>query len=500
MCYDKRMDWPTLLVQEPTEPLHLRIRRGIRAAVQSGALHPGEQLPGIRALASLMQVNRLTVLKAVRALSRAGLLTTVKGKGVFVLSDPRLGPEARDLPESPFLEGLAEGPEPDAAPDGLQQALDAAPAPGGLSFAAGFPPPEAIPIDTIRVRLGRLLREGQAAVHLGYLPSEGDPVLLRELHELLRERGLVLGPDDRVLVTSGAQQALALCLDALQRPGESLAIESPGYVGAITACQLRRLPMVPVPVDDGGVNPDRLESALRKHELFALYTVPNFQNPTAVTQSLRRRAQILELAARRDTVIIEDDVYGDLRFGGHRVPPLKSLPGGERVVYIGSFSKSLAPGLRVGFLVASGAVAERLVRGKGATDISTCALAQGLVGDLLRTGYYRRHLVRIRRIYRERRDAMVAALAESLPEGVRFTRPRGGLHLWVMSDHPADADRLLEVSRRQGVLFSPGRLFFSDNRRSSSFRLNYASHSPEQIRDGVRRLVGCLRRLARRSS
>jgi 2-aminoadipate transaminase len=495
------MNWSTLTNPDPTEPIHLRIRRGIREAVQSGALLPGEQLPGVRELAATLHVNRLTVLKAVRVLRAAGVISTVQGKGMFVALHPKgLEPILPGMSKvGPFFEGVAEGPEKsagsrDLAADALKNTIDDALTPGIISFSAGFPPPEAIPTDVIRVRLAKLLRQDGGASHLGYASTEGLPALMVELASLLRSRGLPLGAGDRLLVTSGAQQALTLCLDALHRPGEALAIESPGYLGAIAACRLKGIPMVPVPVDGAGLNPDRLESALRRHEIFAIYTVPNYQNPTAVTQGLKRRRQILELARAHNAYVIEDDIYADLRYGGHRVSPIKSLPGGERVVTLGSFSKSLAPGLRLGFLAASGEAANRLRRFKEITDISSGTLSQALLADLLRSGFYRRHLVRVRRLYRQRRDAMLAALEISLPDTFRFTRPKGGLHLWVMSERPLDAGVLLQRCLAEGVSFAPGSLFFCDGRRSASFRLNYASHSPGQIQEGVRRLVGCLRK------
>ena len=166
----------------------------------------------------------------------------------------------------------------------------------------------------------------------------------------------------------------------------------------------------------------------------------------------------------------------------------------DRVIYLGSFSKSLAPGLRLGFLVATGPVADDLRRLKETLDVSAPALAQAVVTELLVSGAYRRHLVRVRRLYRERREAMVEALERHLPRGLRFTRPRGGMHLWVMSDRPLDAERLLVRARAEGVAFAPGSLFLGDGRRTGALRLNYASHPPRIIEEGVRRLAACIRK------
>jgi GntR family transcriptional regulator/MocR family aminotransferase len=491
-----------LLALSPDDPapLHIQIRRAIREAIRGGSLAPNQRLPGVRVLAEQLDVNRLTVLKAIRSLARAGLLTTVRGKGVFVAADvdlpPALGAGTRPriAAAGPFLEGLGlpadDGGELEG---GIKGAMDDALDAGCLSFSAGFPPEELIPADTIRRRLGRLLRGGEAARMLGYGPIEGDPALIEQVIALLRQRGLELDADDRVVVTSGAQQGIALCLEALLSRGEALAMESPGYMGAISACRARRVPLVPVPVDGAGLNPERLEGSLRRQAIGALYTVPCFQNPTGVTMGLRRRRLIMALVRKHGLFVIEDDIYADLRLGGRRTPPLKSLAGGERVIYIGSLSKSLAPALRVGFLVARRELAEELIHLKGLTDVNTSALSQALVADLLRSGFYRRHLARLRRGYRLRRDAMVMALQRHLPAGARFTRPKGGMHLWVMLDRPLDTGRLLARCRRAGVAFSPGELFFCDGRHAGCFRLNYSSHPPDRIEEGVRRIAACIR-------
>ncbi|UCF68955.1 MAG: PLP-dependent aminotransferase family protein [Acidobacteriota bacterium] len=494
------MSWKLSIAEDSPTPVHVQIRRGIREAVRSGALRPGERLTGVRPLAEELGVNRLTVLKAIRALTRSGLLTTVRGKGVFVSRRPHgLDSElalACEL-EGPFFEGVAEGPGESesarsAVADGIKSTLDDALSSEHLAFSAGFPPPEAIPTDSIRRRLNKILRSAGGWGALSYISTEGDPRLHDALRAVLRERGLVLGDDDRILTTSGAQQGIQLSLQALLQPGEAMALESPGYMGAIAACRLMRVPMIPVPVDQSGLNPERLETALKKNDVGLIYTVPNFQNPTGVTQSHRRREQILDLAVRHDALIVEDDIYADLRLGGRRIPPLKSFAGGERVVYVGSFSKSLAPGLRIGFLVAHVSLADKLRRVKEISDINTGGLVQSLLADLIGSGFYRRHLVRIKRQYRERRDAMIAALEACFPPSVRFTRPRGGLHLWVMPSRRLDASSLNERARREGVSFSPGALFFCDERRSSSFRINNSSHPPDRIDQGMQRLARCL--------
>ena len=501
------MTWTPQIQPDAPIPLHVQIRRSIRKAVSEGKLLPGQQLPKVLSLSEDLGVNRLTVLKAIQALSRAGLLNTVQGKGVFVAEHPR-GLNTDESSSSafvgPFFEGVAEGPdahEP-TAPDHLsvRATVEEGLSEGSLSFSAGFPPPEAIPVAHIRRRLNQLLRKPAAADVLGYCSTAGDPAFLDALRPMLSTRGIRLGPDEALLATGGGQNGISLCLDALLRPGQALAMESPGYMGAIAACRLRRIPMVPIPVDQRGLNPERLESALRKNEIGAIYTVCNFQNPTGVCQGIKRRQRILDLASEHDLLVIEDDIYAGLRFGGRDVAPMHSLPGGERVVYLGSFSKSLAPGLRLGFLVATGTQAEALRSHKEVNDIATGTLVQALATDLLKSGFYRRHLVRLRKLYRERRDAMVQALETHMPDGLRFSRPKGGLHLWVMADEPISIDALRAQAAKSQVAFAPGEVFFCDGRKSSAFRLNYASHPPEQIEEGMRRLADCIRQVQKEES
>lgn len=494
----------TTLDATSATPLHTQIRRGIHAAVRCGAMGPGDRLPAVRPLAGRLGVNRLTVLKAIRQLVKAGVLESVEGKGVFVARQAPVaaGGGCEAAYKGPFFEGLAEGPhthpaappvDAAAARSVFQSAVGDGTAEELIAFSAGFPPLDAIPTALIRKGLGRLLRHEDAARHLNYAETDGYGPLLEALKANLAQRGLPLGDDDQLLITSGAQQGLALCLDVFVRGAGALAIESPGYMGMIAACQMRGIPMVPVPVDRGGINPARLETVLKQHHIAAIYTVPTYQNPTGVTQSRRRRERIVELARRYDTRIIEDDTYVDMRLGGRTIPPLKAQPGGERVVYVGSFSKSLAPGLRIGYAVASGQLAADLRHFKESVDVSSGSLSQVLLADLLASGQYTRHLARCRRLYRARRDAMLASLEKHFPPEVRYTSPKGGLHLWAMIERPVDIQSLSHRCRRRGVTFAPGSYFFVDGRQAGSMRLNFAMQTPQVAEEGIRLLATCMR-------
>jgi DNA-binding transcriptional MocR family regulator len=485
-------------------PVHRQVRRAILEAIVNGGHQEGTRLPSIQKMSEMLNVNRLTVLKAVRALIQKNALRSVMGKGLFVAAHPDKrtlgGMNSEDgqglFGGERFFEGIAEGPDTVVESERVErigpfvaESLDTQ----MISFAVGFPPSGLLPVEAIRRRTNRLLLSDEAAAVLGYTGGAGDKGLIASIRDLLSKRGVVFGPDDHIIVTHGAQQALTLCLERYFQHVGALAIESPGYMGAVAACRQRGIPLVPVPVDQGGINPGRLAEALSRSEVRGVYTVPTFQNPTGVTQHLARRKRIVSLAEKHGALIIEDDTYADLRLGGKPVPPILSLEGGERVMYIGSFSKSIAPGLRVGFVAAKGDIGRELLHLKETVDISTGALSQAVVRDFIESGAYRRHLSSVRQEYRLRRDAMVEAISRMLGDVVRVVSPKGGLHLYVMFTHPVDIESLEKRCRSAGVLFAPGALFFSDGRRPSAVRLNFALHTAAVIEEGIRRLAECLK-------
>lgn len=481
-------------------PLHRQIRRSLRAVIAANDPGPSIPLPSAKALAAIFGVNRLTVLKAVRYLVAAGELRSVPGKGVYTGNPSGRTVAGDEAAERRFFEGIAEGPEfpphetegdrPEAFGRFLSQSLND----GIISFAAGFPPKEWMPTDALRRVTTRILKGDTAGASLGYAHGEGYGPLLVEIRRLLSQRGLELNDNDRILVTSGAQQAVALCLARFFDRGGALAMESPGYLGVIAACRQRAIPMVPVAVDAGGLHLRSLVAALKRPEVRGVYTVPTFQNPTGVTQLLARRKQILTLVEKRDGLIIEDDTYADLRFGGKAVPPIKSLPGGARVIYIGSFSKSLCPGLRIGFLAASGDIAQKLLHLKETADISTGTFSQAITAEFMGNGGYRRHLTAIQKEYRKRRDAMMVSLHRHLGGLVRIWPPKGGLHLFIAFERPLDMEALEARCGAEGVLFAPASLFFSDGRRPGAMRLNFAAHNAAGIEEGIRRLADCVKK------
>lgn len=374
-----------------------------------------------------------------------------------------------------------------------------------ISFAGGMPAPEGFPLERVREVCHRLLSDanaGQAA--LQYSTTEGYPPLRELVSRHLGRYGIVAGLEN-VLITSGSQQALDLLAKLLINPGDRVLVEAPTYLGALQAFSVFGAEYVSVPTDDDGLQTSRLEDALRSGPKF-MYLLPNFQNPSGVTLSLERRKMAVELADKYGLPIVEDDPYGQLRYEGDHLAPLLVLDRETRgvrrdngyhlgnVIYLSTFSKTLAPGLRLGWIVAPPEVITRLVQLKQGADLHTSTFTQVVAYEVARGGFLDEHVRCLREVYRERRDVMLEALdANFSPSwGVTWTRPAGGLFLWMRLPKGMDSRRLLEAALKEQVAFVPGDSFFapdtSAEKAARYLRLNFSNANPDKIREGIRRL------------
>ena len=349
----------------------------------------------------------------------------------------------------------------------------------------------------------RVLRQHRDSA-LQYGATEGYRPLRELLVRHMARYGIEVGPEN-VLVTTGAQQALDLVGKAFINPGDRVATEEPTYLGALQAFSTYEAHYVTVPVDDDGMCVDRLEDALRAAPKF-VYVLPNFQNPSGVTLSLARRRRLVEVCARYGTPIVEDDPYGQLRYDGEHLPSLvkldaelngcahreRALRGG--VIYLGTLSKTLAPGLRVGWVVAPAEVVAKLAVLKQGADLHSSTFAQMVAYETARGGFLDRHVKTIRRVYAERRDAMLRALDRHAPAGVRWTRPRGGLFLYLTLPPGVSADAVLKDALAAKVACIPGTAFHPLGGGTRSMRLNFSYSRPEVIEEGIARLGAVLRR------
>ncbi len=359
-----------------------------------------------------------------------------------------------------------------------------------INFAGGLPAPELFDREGIAAAFRDVLAETPARA-LQYSTTEGEPSLRTGLAARMSARGLATDADD-LLVTTGSQQGLSLLATALLDPGDTVLVEDPCYLAALQAFGLAGARVVAVPGDADGVDARALEELVVRERPKLFYTVPTFQNPTGRTLPAERRAAVAEVAARGGVWIVEDDPYGELRYEGERVPWISSYPGAEdRTVLLGSFSKVMAPGLRLGWLRAPAALRRACVVAKQAADLHTPTLNQLAAARYL-TGLDA-HVARVRDVYRERRDAMLAGLAQALPEGSTWDRPTGGMFLWARLPEPYDTTALLPKVVRHDVAYVPGAPFYAGEPDRSTMRLCFVTQTPEEIGEGLRRLGEGLR-------
>ena len=367
----------------------------------------------------------------------------------------------------------------------IREILKVTERPDILSFAGGLPAPEAFPVEAIaRAHEQVLVNEGAAALQYG--TTEGYLPLRAWIAERMRIHGLRANPE-QVLITSGSQQGIDLVAKIVLDPGDTVIVENPSYLAALQVFEGYEANVATVGSDDEGMRVDQLERALERTKAKLIYLVPTFQNPKGTTLSLERREQLVRIAREHGVLVLEDDPYSELRYRGEPLPPVAALDPRAPVVYLSTFSKTLAPGLRIGWAVGAPEVVRALTVAKQAADLHTNTLAQRAVGRLLETFDYEAHLARIRGLYGERCAAMLSALAGSFPAGTRWTHPDGGLFLWVGLPG-IDAEELLVDAVHERVAFVPGAPFFARAKDRTFLRLNFSNRPPAAIADGIARL------------
>ncbi len=365
--------------------------------------------------------------------------------------------------------------------------------PDVISFAGGLPAPEVFPVRDFQEAC-RWVLEHDAEHALQYGPTEGYPPLKDYLIEAMARYELP-AKRENILFTNGSQQALDLLGRIFINEGDKIVVGLPTYLGAIQAWNVYGPEYVTVREDDEGMCMDDLEKALKANPgAKFVYVLPNFHNPAGTTLSLERRHRLVELAAEHGAFIIEDDPYGQLRFEGEDITPIFAMHK-ENTIYLSTFSKTLAPGLRLGWIVAPERVIARLVQAKQGADLHTSTLVQYLAYDICQRGLVRAHVRKIRDVYRERRDAMLRAMEQHFPQGVTWTRPQGGLFLWVRMPECMNAEELLKVAVEEKVAFVPGHAFYPGGSDGHCcMRLNFSYSAPPIIEEGIRRLGRAMKR------
>jgi len=460
-------------------PVYLQIAGAIRAQVESGALATGEKLPTIRSLAERLDVNRDTVAAAYEALAAEGVVDAQVGRGTFVRG---LRPRLRAA--SPLALALSRHAERLLELDRARVAYGAGR--GAIPLHALKPDPRHFPLDGFRRSLARVLAEGGAEL-LTYGDQQGFLGLREVLAERLRASGQLVGPESIVLC-QGASQGIALSLRLFADTDAAVAVEEPTYPNALAAIAGCGLRAVPVPMRGGVADLDALDRALAKPEVRAFYTIPTFHNPMGTSTPLEHRKEVLALAARHGKAVIEDAYEMDLRYAGRPVPTLAGLDEDGLVVQLLSFSKSLFPGVRAGAVVARGRQVDALLALRHAADLGGALPLQAALADFMRSGAYDRHLSAQRKRLRARRDALLESLAQELPAGATWTKPEGGLQLWLELPAPLESREVYADALREGVLVAPGFQFLTDSRPSRGLRLSIGQADEGELREAVRRL------------
>ncbi|MBN2547995.1 MAG: PLP-dependent aminotransferase family protein [Anaerolineales bacterium] len=363
-----------------------------------------------------------------------------------------------------------------------------------ISFGGGMPAPDVFPIEEFREACDRVLKD-YGAQALQYGPTEGYKPLRELIVRHTARYGIEVTPDN-ILVTSGSQQALDLLGKILINPGDCILVESPTYLGALQAWAAYGAEYVTVPMDEYGMITDALEEALRSGPKF-IYVLPNFQNPSGVTLTLERRKKVIELADRYGVPIVEDDPYGQLRYEGEHLPSIVVMDSqgrspsacyGGNVIYLSTFSKILAPGIRLAWVVAPPEVIRKLTQAKQGADLHTASFNQIVAYEVSRGGFIDQHVKLIRQVYGERRDVMLAAMDGYFPPGVEWTHPEGGLFLWATLPESMNSAEVLKGAIQQHVAFVPGAPFYPLGGGHNTMRLNFSHASPEKITEGIARL------------
>jgi 2-aminoadipate transaminase len=371
--------------------------------------------------------------------------------------------------------------------------------PGVISFAGGLPFPGLFPTEEMKDALNTVL-DKESELALQYGPTEGDSRLIEYLANWMREDEGMQINDDNIMIVSGSQQALDLIGKVFIDPGDPIIVGLPSYLGALQAFSAHRARLIGVALDKQGMDVDRVEKILKEHKekgerIKFIYVVPDFQNPSGVTMSLERRKRLLDLCYEYGTIVIEDSPYRALRFEGESIPMVGAMDKKGYAFSLHTFSKILFPGARLGWIMANSAIMDKLIMAKQPTDLCTSPFCQSVVYEFCRRGLLKPHIKKIVKVYRKKRDRMLQALEEYMPEGagIDWTHPQGGLFLWVYLPEHLDAEKLLIKAVEKKVAYVIGSAFHFDRSGKNTMRLNFSYPSEEQIDEGMKRLAGVIR-------
>ncbi|MCL5935375.1 MAG: PLP-dependent aminotransferase family protein [Firmicutes bacterium] len=452
----------------------------IAEKIKSRELPPGTRLLPERDLAVLFEVSRTTAINAYRLLEQEGLVRTRVGSGTYV-TEQLAAEKEKEVPWTQLFKSYNQS----YASSVLREMVSANSSLAGIiSFATGMPDPYFYPVKTLAELFNRI--ESTNKADFGYIPTAGYGPLRGSICEMLKSYGITSRPEE-VMVVSGSQQGLYLLSKALLEPGDYVVMESPTFLGAIQAFQAAGAKILSIDTSEPHFL-SLLEDYIIRYRPKFLYIMPTFQNPSGSLLPLKERQDLLTLAARHRLVIVEDDPYGELYYGQAPPPPLKALDSYGGVVHLGTFSKILIPGLKIGYLAAPAVLIKRMAFAKQYVDLNANNVTQWLLHRYLEEGRLSDHLAMVRREYKKRRDAMARALRRFCQHDLEFDFPEGGFYIWCKLREAETVSRLLHEAVKNGLSFVPGDAFYASGATGKEFRLCFATHNEGIIAEGVRRL------------
>lgn len=481
----------TKLDNQAREPLYLQLARLIERKIMNNELLPGAKLPPERELATLLEVSRTTTINAYRYLEQQGLVRTKVGSGTYVSDlSPHRAQEATGVPWPQLFIPYTQSPY-----SSILRELVANPVGSdNISLATGMPDPLLYPLGKFQSLLNNQISSLNLA-DLGYIPTEGYTPLRNTLAGYLKDKQIHV-TSENLMVLSGAQQGLYLLSKTLLTPGDYVVVESPTYIGAIQLFQSAGARLLNLPTSEH-FPLALLEDYLIRYRPKLLYLIPTFQNPTGRVLPEYQRRELLQLAARNRLVIVEDDPYSELYYGEMPPPPLKALDNYDGVVYLGTFSKILFPGLRTGFIAANPSLINRLALEKQYVDLHSNNLTQWLLHLYLEQGNLSEHLSLMRKEYKNRRDTLARVTQRLCGNSLLFDLPQGGFYLWCNLAQPLSATKLLHEATKAGVSFVPGQAFYSTINGDRELRLCFATHQENVLVEGIKKLSKILAQILR---
>ncbi|MCK8828154.1 PLP-dependent aminotransferase family protein [Natroniella acetigena] len=456
------------LEKELTKPLYLQLYSQIKGLIEEGKLQAHDKLPSIRKLAKGLQVNTVTVVNGYNVLEEEGLVYKKVGSGTFIMPNEQI--KDKIIPG----EGQADDSELKKEDEEV------------INFGTVAPSPSLFPIQAFKRLLNQVLDRDQGYA-FGYQKSQGYLPLRESIAQYVENYQIEIGAE-QIQIVSGAQQGLDVLAKTFLDYGDTVFVERPTYPGAISAFKSRKVELIDIPLEKDGLNLEELEVLLKRYKPKFLYLMPNFQNPTGYSYSLKKKKELLKLADQYELLIIEDDCVSDLNYLGQPRKSLKALDTEDKVVYLKSFSKLYMPGLRLAFMIIPSSYCEDILVSKYLSDIFTDGLVQRVLDLYLRREDWQEQLNCLKEKYSQRYQVMITALKEYLPPNVDYIEPEGGLNLWLKLPQQVSATKLHKVLRKDGVNIAPGALFYHTKPHKNRIRLSIAAVTCQQIEEGIQQL------------